>query len=200
MSDTTLTCPPGVALLISDPVHAGAITALWNTAARTPKDLPVAEWTGYGKAWLTAQTVRMDLLTLLHDIWSRTWGAALHERYPGCRTLTEAELEAAGVDETSIADVLEWVTDGDDLGVHSFFVATMLPDGGCLETTIWVDPAHRLGMWMGSRSLTVAAGPLPWLPAEDPGNVLKAVAAIQADGIDIARMIEYARSGISLIR
>lgn len=195
-----LPCPPGVALLISDPAHERAIRSLWTLGGSTPKDLPVQEWKAYGRAWLTAQTVKVDLLELLQDCWMASWGEALARRYPGCRFLPEADLIAHGVDESASEDILDWVTDGDELGEHVFFVAALLPDQTVLETSVWVDSRHRLGMWIGSHTHGFTARDPAWKLHDDTGYARPAVSVLAGTGIDVSAMADAARAIVACVR
>lgn len=162
MTSFEITCPPGVALLLSDRAHARAIESLWAAKTAIPHHLPPGEWTSYGRAWLTAQTVKVDLLDFLHQAWSLSWGKALGAHFPKARLLSQQEAEAEN-------DPFSWVIHGDDAHPHALYIAVDLPGLGELETAVSLGEDHALTIWFGGLSPTrdLAA---PWTRKERPND------------------------------
>ncbi|WP_447909481.1 hypothetical protein [Brevundimonas bullata] len=163
MTSFEITCPPGVALLLSDRAHARAIENLWSAKTAIPHHLPPGEWTNYGRAWLTAQTVKVDLLAFMHQAWMLTWGQALEARFPKARLLSQQEAEAGN-------DPFVWVVDGDNARPHAHYIAVDLPGLGELETAIALTEGHELTMWFGALGPSQALAP-PWTRKERLGDL-----------------------------
>jgi|GEM_PF-5730202 len=197
MTEPNLACPPGVRLYISDMAHARAVKELWDTEARVPRDLPVEDWPDYGRAWLTAQTVKVDLLHLMHELWMKTWGAAFRRHVPGCRFLTEGELVARGVHLEAVHDVFFWATDGDDISDHTVFVVVETKEGTVIETSVFLDDRLRAGLWFGSRTMPARRPDASWVPYEDTGFTAPALALVTPEGMDIASMAKQADAAVA---
>ena len=163
MTSIDITCPPGVALLLSDRAHARALESLWAAKTAIPHHLPPGEWTSYGRAWLTAQTVKVDLLDFLYQVWSLTWGKALNARFPKARLLSQQEAEAPN-------DPFGWVIYGDTPRPHALYIAVDLPGYGELETAVALTEEHELTIWFGglSPAQDLVA---PWTRKEQPNDI-----------------------------
>lgn len=197
MTDHKLACPPGVQLYVSDMAHARAVKELWEASAKVPRDLPVSAWPDYGRAWLTAQTVKVDLLLFLHELWMRTWGEAFRKHVPGCRFLAEGELVGKAVDPEVILDAFEWTIYGDDVSDHALFVVIEMPDGSVIETTVFLDDQLRAGLWFGNGARTLQRPGASWTVYEDTGFTASALAPVTPEGIDIASMIQRADEAVA---
>lgn len=197
MTEPNLACPPGVRLYVSDMAHARAVRELWDTEARVPRDLPVEEWPDYGRAWLTAQTVKVDLLLFLHELWRKTWGEAFRKHVPGCRFLTEGELAGKGVHSQAICDAFVWSTEGDDMSDHTVFVVVEMPDGVVIETTVFLDDRFRAGLWFGLRGRSMRRPDESWAAFEDTGYSTVARTPVTIGGLDIAAMVKQADAAVA---
>ena len=196
MTEQKLACPPGVRLYISDHAHARAVRELWESDARVPGDLPVSAWPDYGRAWLTAQTVKVDLLLFMHALWLRTWGEAFTKHVPGCRFLAEGELEGKAVHSENRLDAFVWTMHGDDLSDHTLFVVVEMPDGGVIETTVFLDDQLRAGLWLGNLARTLRSPGSSWTVYEDTGFTAPALAVVTPEDVDIASMIRLADEAV----
>lgn len=197
MTDHKLACPPGVQLYVSDLAHARAVRELWDTGARVPGDLVVQDWPDYGRAWLTAQTVKVDLLHFMHEFWMKTWGEAFRKHVPGCRLLTEGELAGKGVHSQAICDAFVWATEGDDMSDHTVFVVVEMPDGVVIETTVFLDDRFRAGLWFGLRGRSMRRPDESWAAFEDTGYSTVARTPVTVGGVDIAAMVNQADAAVA---
>lgn len=197
MSEHKLACPPGVQLYVSEMAHARAVEALWETEARVPRDLPVGNWPDYGRAWLTAQAVKVDLLAFFHEIWTRTWGDAFGTHFPGSRFLRECDLAERGVHKGSIQDAFAWVARGDNITDHTLFVVVETPAGGVIETSLYMDDAFRVGLWIGSNSTAIPAPSVPWSLYDDGGFIVLSRGTVSSDGLDLGFLREQAAAAVA---
>jgi len=192
MTEPNLACPPGVRLYVSDMAHARAVRELWDTEARVPRDLPVEDWPDYGRAWLTAQTVKVDLLLFLHDLWMKTLGEAFQKHFPGHRLLREGELADRGVDDGSIVDAFAWVVGGDNLTDRALFITVLTPRGDVIESSVNLDDAHGVILWADSKLLDSGTPSDAWTSSELGGWVTAPLAVIKSDGVRLDRLSEAA--------
>lgn len=197
MSDHKLACPSGVQLYISDVAHARAVKALWDTKARVPRNLPVSNWPDYSRAWLTAQAVKVDLLIFFQEIWMRTWGDAFGTHMPDSRFLHESDLAERSVHEGSIQDAFAWVMYGDNISDHGFFVVVETPMGGVIETSIYLDKASKVGLWVGSNSTAIPVPGPPWSLHEDEGFIVLSGSKTTSDGVDLGQLREQASAVVA---
>lgn len=197
MTEQNLACPPGVRLYISDRAHARAVRELWDSDAKVPRDLPVGDWPDYGRAWLTAQTVKVDLLLFMHELWMRTWGEAFRQQIPGCRFLAEGELAGKAVDAGNMQDAFVWTMQGDDVSDHTLFVVVEMPDGGVIETTVFLDGQLRAGLWFGNLARTLRRPGSSWTLYEDTGFTGAALAPVTPEGLDIGSMVQLANEAVA---
>jgi hypothetical protein len=197
MTDHKLACPPGVRLYVSDQAHARAVRELWDTKTRVPGELPVGDWPDYGRAWLTAQAVKVDLLVFMHELWMRTWGEAFRKQVPGCRFLAEGELAGKDVDAGNMRDAFGWTMQGDDVSDHTLFVVVEMPDGGVIETTVFLDGQLRAGLWFGNLARTLRRPGSSWTLYEDTGFTGAALAPVTPEGLDIGSMVQLANEAVA---
>ncbi len=197
MTEQKLACPPGVRLYVSDMAHARAVKELWDSDAKVPRDLPVRDWPDYGRAWLTAQTVKVDLLLFMHELWMRTWGEAFSRQVPGCRFLAEGELAGKAVHPENRLDAFVWTMQGDDLSDHTLFVVVEMPDGGVVETTVFLDGQLRAGLWFGNLARTLRRPGSSWTLYEDTGFTRAALAPVTPEGLDIGSMVQSANEAVA---
>lgn len=197
MSQYKLACPPGVQLYVSDMAHARAVEALWETEARVPRDLPFGNWPDYGRAWLTAQAVKIDLLAFFQEIWMRTWGDAFGAHFPDGRFLRECDLAERGVHRGSIQDAFAWVVRGDNISDRAFFVVVETPAGDVIETSIYLDEAFRVGLWVGSNSIAIPAPGAPWSLYDDEGFIVVSSGKATSDGVDLGLLREQASAVVA---
>ncbi len=94
-----ITVPESVLFYRSDPANMAAVNVLAEVED-IPADLTLQEAERFALANLAAHRVRVEFWRFLRQLWTATWGKAVHAAFPSARLLTYGEHEAWGDEET----------------------------------------------------------------------------------------------------
>lgn len=174
----------GSKLFFEDERDARAVKLLWNTTLEAaPTHLAHLETPDFFRAWLAAQSVKVDLFEFLHRVWSAVW------LRPG---MTAQSLDEISENPHFDSDPLvSWTVDGDNLGnLHCAYGVIRAPSGKIVECAVGIDAEQRLNMWAFAAD-GFDTPVLGWQTSEDYLQATS-LGQISEAGLDVARAIEAA--------
>lgn len=174
----------GSKLFFGDERDARAVKLLWNTTLEdAPSHLAHGEVPDFFRAWLAAQSVKVDLFEFLHRVWTAVW------LRPG---MTAQSLVEISQDPNFDSDpLITWTVAPDDMGnLHSAYGVVRTPSGTVIECLAGIDAQGRLNLW----AFSVDGFDLPVSGWTKPKDYLCATSLgqISQAGLDVERAIEAA--------
>lgn len=177
----------GSELFFGDERDARAVKLLWNTTLEeAPTHLAHLETPDFFRAWLAAQSVKVDLFEFLHRVWNAVW------LRPGMTAQSLGEISKER--EFHSDPLISWTIEPDTSGnLHSAYGVVRTPSGKLVECLAGLDAEGQLNLWAFAVD-GFNRCPRGWSDPGDEYVYASSLGQISESGLDVTRAIEAAEA------